>query len=297
MNNKNRITPNNPDLKSRDFFIFMKELVAIQGIKGSFHHQVATSLLGEAIDIVECMTFEGLADYVADGFAKVGVMALENSIAGAILPNYTLIDKNQLHITGEYYLDIQQNLMALPGQSISDIREVHSHPMALLQCMDFLKSLPQVKLVEDEDTALTAKRISEQQLKGIAAIGSSLAASLYKLNILEKSIQNVKNNMTRFVMVEKGNAQITDANFNKVSLKFELEHQKGSLANVLRIMQEFDLNLTKIQSLPLVHTPWRYAFFVDAVFERPETFEMALPQLLKHTHQLKIIGVYKNALL
>ncbi|MFN3757168.1 MAG: prephenate dehydratase [Flavobacterium sp.] len=275
----------------------MKELVAIQGIKGSFHHHVATSLMGEAIDIVECMTFEGLADHVADGFAKVGVMALENSIAGAILPNYTLIDKNQLHITGEYYLDIQQNLMALPGQLISDIREVHSHPMALLQCMDFLKSLPGVKLVEDEDTALTAKRISEQQLNGIAAIGSSLAASLYKLNILEKSIQNVKNNMTRFVMVEKGNAQITDANFDKVSLKFELEHQKGSLANVLRIMQEFDLNLTKIQSLPLVHTPWRYAFFVDAVFERPETFEMALPQLLKHTHQLKIIGVYKNALL
>lgn len=275
----------------------MKKLVAIQGIKGSFHHQVATSLMGEAIDIVECMTFEGLADHVADGFAKVGVMALENSIAGAILPNYGLIDKNHLHITGEYYLDIQQNLMALPGQSISEIQEVHSHPMALLQCMDFLKSLTGVKLVEDEDTALTAKRISEQQLKGIAAIGSSLAASLYKLNILEKSIQNVKNNMTRFVMVEKGNAQITDANFNKVSLKFELEHQKGSLANVLRIMQEFDLNLTKIQSLPLVHTPWRYAFFVDAVFERPETFEMALPQLLKHTHQLKIIGVYKNALL
>lgn len=275
----------------------MKELAAIQGIKGSFHHQVATSHLGQTIDIVECMTFESLADHVAHGFVKVGVMALENSIAGAILPNYTLIDKNQLHITGEYYLDIQQNLMALPCQSISEIREVHSHPMALLQCMDFLKSLPGVKLVEDEDTALTAKRISEQQLKGIAAIGSSLAASLYKLNILEKSIQNVKNNMTRFVMVEKGNAQITDANFNKVSLKFELEHQKGSLANVLRIMQEFDLNLTKIQSLPLVHTPWRYAFFVDAVFERPETFEMALPQLLKHTHQLKIIGVYKNALL
>jgi prephenate dehydratase len=270
--------------------------VAIQGIKGSFHHQVATAQLGPSIDILECMTFEGLADQVTHNKAEVGVMALENSIAGAILPNYALIDKNHLHITGEYYLDIQQNVMALPGQLLTDIREVHSHPMALLQCMDFLKTLPNVKLVEDEDTALTAKRISEQQLHGIAAIGSSLAADLYHLTILEKSIQNVKNNMTRFVLIEKGVSQISATDFNKVSLKFELDHQAGSLANVLRIMQDCDMNLTKIQSLPLVHTPWRYAFFVDAVFERPETFESALPQLEKQTHQLKIIGAYKNGL-
>lgn len=274
----------------------MKKKVAIQGIKGSFHHQVATAQLGPSIDIIECMTFEDLADQVAHHKAAVGVMALENSIAGAILPNYALIDKNHLQITGEYYLDIQQNLMALPGQSLSEIKEVHSHPMALLQCIDFLKSLPGVKLVEDEDTALTAKRISEQQLKGIAAIGSSLAADLYHLTILEKSIQNVKNNMTRFVLVEKGVPQISATDFDKVSLKFELDHQTGSLANVLRIMQECSMNLTKIQSLPLVHTPWRYAFFVDAVFEHPETFESALPQLEKQTHQLKIIGAYKNGL-
>lgn len=274
----------------------MDEKVAIQGIKGSFHHQVAMAQLGQTIEIFECMTFEALADAVAHQSADVGVMALENSIAGAILPNYALIDKNQLHITGEYYLDIQQNLMALPGQALSDIREVHSHPMALLQCMDYLKSIPGVKLVEDEDTALTAKRIREDQLQGIAAIGSALAAELYQLTLLERSIQNIKNNMTRFVLVEKGFAHVSDSDFNKVSLKFELDHQAGSLANVLRIMQDCYMNLTKIQSLPLVHTPWRYAFFVDAVFNRPETFANALPQLEKQTHQLKIIGAYKNGL-
>lgn len=275
----------------------MEKRVAIQGIKGSFHHQVAIALLGENLQVEECMTFEALADAVANEQVDVGVMAIENSIAGAILPNYAIIDKNQLYVTGEYYLNIQQNLMVLPGQSLQDIKEVHSHPMALLQCMDFLKSLPNVKLVEDEDTAITAKRIAEHQLKGIAAIGSKIAASLYELDILAKSIQNVKNNHTRFVLVKKGAPNFAENHLNKVSLKFELEHQKGSLANVLQIMQFHQMNLTKIQSLPMVHTPWKYAFFIDAIFDDLSVLQSALPILTKHTHQLKVIGVYNNGLL
>jgi prephenate dehydratase len=193
----------NPDA-NRDFFLTkMKEKIAIQGIKGSFHHQVALEYFQKNVAIDECLSFEALADSLLKNHSQLAVMAIENSIAGSIIPNYALIDKNNLHIIGEYYLDIIQNLMVLNGQKLEEIQEVHSHPMALLQCMDFLKKHPNIKLVEDKDTAETARRIHQNQIKGIAAIGSKVAAELYDLNIIAPEIQTVNNNMTRFFIICK----------------------------------------------------------------------------------------------
>ena len=179
----------------------MNNKVAIQGIKGSFHHQVAQEYYDKNVIVDECMSFEELVDSLLSGKSDQAVMAIENSIAGPIIPNYALIDKNNLHIIGEHYLKIHQNLMALKGQKIEDITEVHSHPMAILQCMDFLKKYPNIKLVEDKDTAETARRIQDKQLKGIAAIASTTAAEMYDLEILAPEIQTIKNTMTRFVII------------------------------------------------------------------------------------------------
>ena len=179
----------------------INNIIAIQGIKGSFHHQVAQEYYQQNVAVDECLSFEELIDSLLSGKCDQAVMAIENSIAGPIIPNYALIDKNNLHIIGEHYLNINQNLMALKGQRIEDITEVHSHPMAILQCMDFLKKYPNIKLVEDKDTAETARRIQQNQLKGIAAIASETAAEMYGLEILAPKIQTIKNNMTRFVIL------------------------------------------------------------------------------------------------
>ncbi|MEN9335025.1 MAG: hypothetical protein RLZZ500_12 [Bacteroidota bacterium] len=273
----------------------MKEQIAIQGIQGSFHHQVALAYFKTPFDLVECLSFEDVADCLQSGQATQAVMALENSIAGAILPNYSLIDRNGFHIVGEQYLEIQQNLMALPGQSLATLKEVHSHPMALLQCMAFLKQYPHLKLVEDKDTAETARRIQAQQLQGIAAIGSSIAADLFRLEIIVPEIQNVNNNLTRFAIVSRQpNAPSTQ--INKASIKFELHHQRGSLAALLNVMSDCRLNLTKIQSLPKVESPFTYAFFVDVLFESYTDFEKATAVLSLMAQSFKIIGIYQNTL-
>ncbi len=271
----------------------METKIAIQGITGSFHHQVALEYFGQR-GIVECMSFEELTDGLLDGLADVGVMAIENSIAGSIIPNYALIDKNNLTIIGEHYLDIHQNLMALPGQKISEISEVHSHPMALLQCMDFLKIQTHIKLVEDKDTAETARRIHEQQLKGIAAIASKTAAKMYGLEIIAPEIQTINNNMTRFVIIAARTFKTPKENTNKASLKFELEHKRGSLAAVLNVMSDCKLNLTKIQSLPKIETPWKYAFFVDVTFDDYENFAKAKTLLGIMAEYFKVLGEYEN---
>ena len=225
-------------------------------------------------------------------------MAIENSIAGAIIPNYALIDKHNLHIIGEYYLDIIQNLMVLNGQELSEIKEVHSHPMALLQCMDFLKTHPQIKLVEDKDTAETARRIRNNQLKNIAAIGSKVAAKMYDLTIIAPEIQSVNNNMTRFFILSKNenHPEISGEKecVNKASLKFELDDTPGSLATVLNVMTNCKLNLTKIQSMPIIETPFQYSFFVDVVFEKYKHYEKAKKVLEIMTNHFKVLGEYKN---
>nr|WP_294788219.1 prephenate dehydratase [uncultured Flavobacterium sp.] len=272
----------------------MTTKIAIQGIKGSFHHQVVKEYFSENVDIDECLSFEELIDSLIAGKSDQAVMAIENSIAGPIIPNYALIDKNNLHIIGEHYLNIQQNLMALKGQKIEDIREVHSHPMALLQCMDFLKQYPNIKLVEDKDTAETARRIQEKQLTGIAAIASVTASEMYDLDIIASSIQTIKNNMTRFVIIKKQNSFLPESEINRASVKFELDHKRGSLAAVLNVMSDCKLNLTKIQSLPKIETPWKYSFFVDVTFEKYEDFAKAKALLNIMAEYLKVLGEYKD---
>lgn len=272
----------------------MTTKIAIQGIKGSFHHQVVKEYFSENVEIDECLSFEELIDSLLSGKSDQAVMAIENSIAGPIIPNYALIDKNNLHIIGEHYLNIQQNLMALRGQKMDDIREVHSHPMALLQCMDFLKQYPNIKLVEDKDTAETARRIQEKQLTGIAAIASVTASEMYDLDIIASSIQTIKNNMTRFVIIKKQNSFLPESEINRASVKFELDHKRGSLAAVLNVMSDCKLNLTKIQSLPKIETPWKYSFFVDVTFEKYEDFAKAKALLNIMAEYFKVLGEYKN---
>jgi prephenate dehydratase len=272
----------------------MTTKIAIQGIKGSFHHQVVKEYFSENVAIDECLSFEELVDSLLSGKSDQAVMAIENSIAGPIIPNYALIDKNNLHIIGEHYLNISQNLMTLKGQKIEDIKEVHSHPMAILQCMDFLKQYPNIKLVEDKDTAETARRIQEKQLTGIAAIGSKVASEMYDLDIIAPEIQTIKNNMTRFVIIKKQNSFLPENEINRASIKFELDHKRGSLAAVLNVMSDCKLNLTKIQSLPKIETPWKYSFFVDVTFEKYEDFAKAKSLLNIMAEYFKVLGEYKN---
>ncbi len=272
----------------------MNTIIGIQGITGSFHHQVAQEYFNHEFILDECLSFEELVDSLLSGKSDQAVMAIENSIAGPIIPNYALIDKNNLHIIGEHYLNIHQNLMALKGQKIEDIQEVHSHPMALLQCMDFLKKYPNIKLVEDKDTAETARRIQENQLKGIAAIASKTASEMYDLEIIAPEIQTIKNNMTRFVIIKKENSFVPESEINRASIKFELDHKRGSLAAVLNVMSDCKLNLTKIQSLPKIETPWKYSFFVDVTFEKYEDYAKAKSLLNIMAEYFKVLGEYKN---
>ncbi|WP_350292886.1 prephenate dehydratase [uncultured Croceitalea sp.] len=270
--------------------------VAIQGIKGSNHHQVAKDFFGEAIDLIECLSFDNLIEQLINGNADKAVMAIENSIAGSIIPNYNLIYHNNIHIVGEYYLSIHHNLMVKSGVKIESIKEVHSHPMALLQCKDFFKAYPDIKLVEDVDTAETAKRIQEKELAEIAAIAPAVAADLYDLEIIAPEIQTIKNNATRFIILKKQNKVIPKEDINKASLRFITDHKRGSLATVLNVMSDCNMNLTKIQSLPVIETPWKYAFFVDVTFDAYADFEKGKALLKIMSEDFRVLGEYKNAL-
>ena len=271
--------------------------IAIQGIQGSNHHRVAEDFYGQDIELLECMSFDAVVDQLMDGTADRGVMAIENSIAGSIIPNYNLVYHNKLHIIGEHYLNINHHLMVLKGQGLEDIKEVHSHPMALLQCKEFFRDHPQIKLVESVDTAETAKRIKEGRLANIAAIAPKMAADLFNLDIIASEIQTIKVNSTRFIILKKKNKLLPREEINKVSLRFITDHKRGSLATVLNVMSDCNLNLTKIQSLPVIETPWKYAFFVDVTFENYEDFAKAKSLLKIMVGDFKVLGEYKNALL
>jgi prephenate dehydratase len=269
--------------------------IAIQGIKGSNHHQVAREYFGDTVDLVECMSFDDLVYRLLDGSADKGVMAIENSIAGSIIPNYALVYHNKLHIIGEHYLNIHHNLMVLEGQGIEDIEEVRSHPMALLQCKEFFREYPHIKLVEDVDTAETAKRIQEKHLMGVGAIAPKVASELYGLQIIAPEIQTIKNNATRFIIIKTKNKDIPQEEINKASVRFVTDHKRGSLAAILNVMSDCLLNLTKIQSLPVIETPWKYAFFVDVTFEKYHNFVKAKSLLDIMSEDFTVLGEYKNA--
>ena len=271
-----------------------KKNIGIQGIKGSYHHIVANEYYGNKIVIDEFLTFEMMSSQLAEGKSDASIMAIENSIAGSIIPNYALIDEYNLSIVGECYLKISHNLLALENQSIDDIKEVHSHPMALLQCRDFFKKYPKIKLVEGTDTALSAKEIYINNVKGRATIASTLASDLYSLDILAKNIQTIKNNETRFVILERSTLN-SKSKFNKASIKFELDHKRGSLATILNVMSDCKMNLTKIQSIPKIETPWRYSFFVDITFESVDDYFKVKSIIEIMAKDFKVLGEYNNS--
>ena len=275
----------------------MNKKVGIQGIKGSFHHLVAMDYYHKDVAVVEHMSFHELVQKLASKETNEAVMAIENSIAGSILPNYALIDEYNLSVIGEHYTPVNMNLMAVAGQEIKDIKKVFSHPMALLQCKEFFKKHPHIKLIEDVDTAEAAKRISEEGLKKVAAVASPAAAEMYGLEILAKEIHTIKSNATRFLVLGTERQKPNGVQLDKASLKFFLKSDRGSLVSVLNILRDSYLSLTKIQSLPIIDEPWKYSFFVDVIFERTEDFEKAIDVLKIMTEDLKILGIYKNNLI
>jgi prephenate dehydratase len=265
--------------------------IAIQGIPGSFHHQVAINQYGFGNTISNYRTFEEVAKSIYDGKDEVGIMAIENSIAGAILPNYELIDRYGLHILGEYYLPISHNLMCLPGQTINQITEVKSHPMALLQCKLFFQDYPHISLIDDIDTATVAKRIFEEKIKGVGAIASKTAAEIYHLEILAEDIQTVQSNFTRFILLGKLQAQPGPIP-NKASIKVTISNEKGSLAKLLTLMSENGLDLSKIQSIPVIDKPWDYAFFIDTQFDDYQIYSWVMKEIAERGGEVKVLGEY-----
>ncbi len=269
--------------------------IAIQGIENSFHHVAVETLFPDTdIELVKCDSFGKVTDQVASRSAEFGVLAIENTIAGSILPNYNLIDSGAFRIYDEVFLNIQMYVMALPSESIHDIREIHSHPVALLQCKDYLKRFPpQFKVIEGKDTASAAKRIKENQLKGVAAIAGKQVAEKLGLKILDSRVQDIKENQTRFVLVGRPGEDVS-LQANKATLKFKLDHSVGSLSQALQVFSTFGINLTKIQSLPVLGTPWKYAFFVDVLFDDGELFDEVVTVLRKAVKELKVLGIYRQ---
>ena len=270
----------------------MNVKVAIQGIKGSFHQQVANEYFGNDIQIIECKTFKEVSKQLNKGNTEYAVMAIENSIAGALIPNYALIDDHHFNVLGEYFLKISLNLMALPGQTIDDIKEVHSHPIALLQCAKFLEKHKHIKVIESSDTAITAKRIREENLMGISALAGPSASDIFDLEILAPEVQSVESSITRFMILEKNKSNFVTDFIDKASVKFELDDTAGSLATVLNVMNNCGLNLTKIQSMPIVEKPFQYSFFVDVVFDEYNCFKKAKSILEIMTTHFKVLGEY-----
>lgn len=269
--------------------------IAIQGIAGSFHHIGASQFFGDTISITPCLTFDEMPLLLKENKVDYLFMAIENSIAGTILPNYMLLDDFDLKIIGEEYLPIKHQLMALDGVSMDSIKEIWSHPMAINQCRPFLRKYPHIKVLEKEDTAASAQIIAEQKLKGIAAIASTKASEIYQLPILKQDIHSNTDNFTRFfVLSQSANANNANKDYTKVSIKFVTNHRKGSLAAVLNLFLEFDLNLSKIQSLPIADKPWSYAFFADLLLEEKHSIDTLLNALRQIVEEVKVFGMYNN---
>jgi prephenate dehydratase len=267
---------------------------AIQGYEGSFHQMAAQQFFGKNVEVIPCATFRDVVKLAAskkesDG----GIMAIENSIAGSILPNYNLLQRSTLVIVGEIYLQIKQNLLVNAGVKLEDIREVHSHPMAIQQCFDFLDKY-NWKLVETEDTALSAKQIHQHKSKHIAAIAAKLAAELFNLDVIVPNIHTLKNNYTRFLILKRDEAAQKIDEADKASVSFHTDHSRGSLAKVLTKIAEGGINLSKLQSFPIPDTDFKYSFHADMEFQSIGQFEKVIEQMKPITEHLKIYGVYKR---
>ncbi|HOK61698.1 MAG: prephenate dehydratase domain-containing protein [Tenuifilum sp.] len=269
--------------------------VAIQGFKGAFHQDAAELYFNTPLELVECLTFKELVNSVTEGRAEKGVMAIENSLVGSILQNYTLIRESDLTIEGEVFLRISQHLIGISGQRVEDIKEIHSHPMAIAQCDDFIQSIPHVKVFATHDTALSARDIALNQIKGVAAIASERAAREYGLEVIASSIESNLNNYTRFVVLGK-TSKHSYSSANKASVAFSLAHKVGSLQAALQSFSRYGVNLTMLQSLPQGGNPWEYYFHTDAVFRHIDDFELALDSLKTIANEVKVLGIYTTGI-
>jgi len=280
---------NSPDKKLRPLV-----KVSIQGYEGSFHQAAAQHFFGKHVEVIPCATFREVVKLAANPKeSNGGVMAIENSIAGSILPNYNLLQKSNLTIVGEVYLQIRQHLLVNPGVKLEDIREVHSHHMAIQQCLEYLDK-HSWKLVETEDTALSAKLVHQHKSKHIAAIASRLAAELFELDVIAPNIQTMKNNYTRFLVLQPVTEKIPIDNANKASVNFHTDHSKGSLARVLTRIADLGINLSKLQSFPIPGSNWQYSFHADMEFENVDQFERVIEQIKPVTEELRVYGVYRK---
>lgn len=271
----------------------MNMKVSIQGYEGSFHQMAAQKFFGKHTNVLPCATFNDVIKTATSKEADAGIMAIENSIAGSILPNYNLLQKSNLVIVGEVYLQIDQNLLVNNDVKLEDIKEVHSHPMALQQCFVFLEKY-NWKLIETEDTALSAKHIHQHKSKHIAAIASKLSAELFHLKVIAPNIHTMKNNYTRFLVLQNLNNVQSINNANKASVNFHTDHSKGSLAKVLTKIADADINLSKLQSFPIPGSNFKYSFHADLEFNNIGQFESVIETMKSITAYLKIYGVYKN---
>ena len=279
--------------------IYMNRKVAIQGYSGCFHEEAARrfySSVGEdSLQIVERDTFGGLYDAIDRGEADAAVMAIENTVSGGLIPNFDLLRRNPQKIKGEVFLRIEQNLMALPGQRIEDIREVRTHYMAINQTREFFKAWPQIRLVESEDTAKSAAQVAREGLAGVGAVASKLAAELYGLEILAPGIETYKQNFTRFLIMDDS-LEVPQSKIDKASLCFTLPHTPGSLAHILTILSFYEMNLTRIQSLPIPGRQWQYFFYADIKFATYERYQQALAAVRPLIEEFQILGEYHSAL-
>jgi prephenate dehydratase len=269
----------------------LRRKIAIQGVAGAFHELAAQKFFGKNIEAVECDTFRELASTLHVGKADCAVMAIENTIAGTLLPNYSLINEFELKIVGEVYLHIEMQLMALPGVRLSRIAYIHSHPIAIAQCREFLDTLPAtVTVVEKNDTAESAQQIVQNKLANTAAIAGSLAAEMYGLRVIAKDIHTCKQNFTRFLALSREHRE-SDLN-NKASLCLEVVHRSGSLAEVLGIWAKHGINLTKIQSVPIIGKPYQYWFYIDLEWSSSAAYRQAMAEVAACTTSQVVLGEY-----
>jgi prephenate dehydratase len=266
--------------------------IAIQGITASFHEVAALTYFGTSIDTVECLTFFDLCEALKNERADYAVMAIENSIAGSILPNYFLLQEYHFQIIGELYIPIHMNLMALPGTKIEQLKTIESHPMAIRQCSDYLHRLKNVEIRESDDTALSAKRVAEKKLKGVAAIANEYAAKKFGLQIIEKRIETHKKNFTRFLVLSRSNG--TPEGANKASISFEVANEVGSLAEALMTFKGNSINLTKIQSIPVIGKPSEYSIHIDIEWKNRKSYDAAMRTVMRQVRNLNVLGEYKK---
>ncbi len=270
--------------------------IAIQGAAASFHHQAADLYFnGQTVEIRECRSFEQVCEALNQGKVDFAMMAIENTFTGSLLPNYGLLQNYPLHIIGEQYLHIEQQLMAIPGQELKEIEFIHSHPIALNQCNIFLEDHPQMIAIEKYDTAGSARDIKKEELMGVAAIAGAPAAELYGLEILANNIENLKQNQTRFLVLSQDGKEAVK-NPNKASICLEAAHKVGSLMEVLQVFHINLINITKIQSVPILGKPYQYQFHLDLEWGEETNLQGVMKDLQKCTFSCRVLGTYKKGL-